>query len=382
MPNRCPSGRTLNPLSLSHGCVAVEVERAHYDLAVVGGGPAGTSAAITAARNGASVVLFDSSDFPRQKVCGEFVSAESLGPLRELLREHERADGTLAEAPIIERARIFASGRVAETSIQPPGLSIPRTVLDLLLWECAQQAGVAAHSKCEALAIEGEGPFAVSTARGEFVADAIILCTGRWSRFSDASVVASGPKWIGVKAHYREPSPALSTDLYFFDNGYCGVQPVAQDVVNVCALVRSDAATTLEAVFQRSPQLQVRAEQWERITAPVSTAPVLHRKPMCLRGRMLLAGDAAGFIDPFAGDGISLALRSGQAAAECILRNASSLDDACQEYEAVYRGQFAPLIAASTRVRKLTSLPGIGRSVALQMLRIPGVLPFVIRRTR
>ncbi len=69
----------------------MEIERTHYDLAIVGGGPAGTSAAITAARNGASVVLFDSSEFPRQKVCGEFVSAESLGLLRELLRGHERA---------------------------------------------------------------------------------------------------------------------------------------------------------------------------------------------------------------------------------------------------------------------------------------------------
>ncbi|MFZ0704961.1 MAG: NAD(P)/FAD-dependent oxidoreductase [Candidatus Korobacteraceae bacterium] len=360
----------------------MEVEQGRYDLAIVGGGPAGASAAITAARKGASVVLFDSSDFPRQKVCGEFVSAESLGLLRELLRGHERADDVLQSAPPISRARIFASGRVAESPIEPSGLSIPRTVLDLLLWECAQQAGVTAHSKCEALAIGGEGPFTVSAAHGEFVADAIILCTGRWSRFSDSSEVASGPKWIGVKAHYRERNPALSTDLYFFDNGYCGVQPVSRDAVNVCALVRSDSATTLEAVFRCSPQLQARAEQWQRITAPVSTAPVVYRKPVCLRGRMLLAGDAAGFIDPFAGDGISLALRSGQAAAECILRNARSLKDACQEYEAVYREQFAPLIAASTRVRRLTSLRGIARPVALQMLRIPGVLPFVIRKTR
>ena len=360
----------------------MEVRRARFDVAVVGGGPAGTSAAITAARSGASVVLFDSSDFPRQKVCGEFVSAESLTLLHELLRGHERADGILQGAPVLARARIFASGRMAETTIDPPGLSIPRAVLDRVLWECAQQAGVAAHSKCEVLSVDGDGPFTLSTSRERFVARAVILCTGRWSRFSDSHAVVSGPKWIGVKAHYREHGPEQSTDLYFFDNGYCGVQPVAPDAVNVCALMRSDAATTLEAVFERSPELKERARKWERIMAPVSTAPVLYRKPVCLRGRTLLTGDAAGFIDPFAGDGISLALRSGQAAAQCVLRNASSLEDACREYDALYREQFAPLIAASTRVRRLTTLPGIARPVALQLLRIPGVLPFVIKKTR
>ena len=363
----------------------MEVERTNFDLAVVGGGPAGTSAAINAARSGASVMLCDSSDFPRQKVCGEFVSAESLGLLRELLRGHERANEILQEAPGVGRARIFASGRMAETPIEPPGLSIPRTVLDLLLWECAQKAGVVARSKCEVLTIEGRGPFTLGTAQGDFQARAVVLCAGRWSRFSDSTAVGSGPKWIGVKAHYRERNPAPSTDLYFFDNGYCGVQPVSDDTVNVCALVRADSATTLEAVFNRSPQLQARAAQWERITTPVSTAPVLYRKPTCLRDNILLAGDAAGFIDPFAGDGISLAMRSGRAAAECLRRlfsGASSLQGACREYEAVYRQQFAPLIAASTRVRRLTSLPRITRPFAMQMLRIPGVLPFMIRKTR
>ena len=137
--------------------------------------------------------------------------------------------------------------------------------------------------------------------------------------FPIPATVGAGPKWIGVKAHYRERDPAQSTDLYFFDHGYCGVQPVSADAVNVCALVRSDSATTSGGSVRVARRNFRRGrQQWERITAPVSTAPVLYRKPICLRDNMLLAGDAAGFIDPFAGDGISLALRSGKAAAECL----------------------------------------------------------------
>ena len=191
-----------------------------------------------------------------------------------------------------------------------------------------------------------------------------------------ADLSGSGSKLIIVSPIPQQAPTCISSTTDTAACSRCGRR------VNVCALVRSDAATTLEAVFRRSPQLRARAERWERISPTVSTAPVLYRKPTCLRGRVLLAGDAAGFIDPFAGDGISLALRSGQAAAECIVRNASLLGDACQEYEAVYRQQFAPLIAASTRVRRLVSLPGVTKAFVLQLLRVPGVLPYVIRKTR
>lgn len=333
---------------------------------------------------GVSVGLFDLSDFPRQKVCGEFVSAESLELLRDLLHAHPHAEKLFGDAPAISRARILLSGSCLETAIDPPALSIPRYALDLLLWESAQQAGVSAHKKCDVLSVEGQGPFTLVTAEGEISARAVILCAGRWSRFSEADV-PPGPKWIGLKAHYREPSPSQSTDLYFFDKGYCGVQPVASDVINVCSMVRSDVATTLPEVLRVSPSLARRAAGWQPLMPVVSTAPLIYRKPRAVRDNLLLAGDAAGFIDPFAGDGISLALRSGQAAANCLrpfLAGATSLDASLRNYETLYERQFAPLIAAASRVRGLLLLPEIARTVALQMLRIPGLLPYVIRKTR
>ena len=61
-----------------------------HDLIVIGGGPAGTSAAITCARSGAHVLLLERGRFPRQKVCGEFVSAESLALLDDLLAPQDK----------------------------------------------------------------------------------------------------------------------------------------------------------------------------------------------------------------------------------------------------------------------------------------------------
>src|SRR6266404_2265904 len=108
----------------------------HYDLIIIGGGPAGTSAAITAARGGAGVLLLERGRFPRHKVCGEFVSAESLGLLSELLH-HDHAP-LLRDAVRIPQARVFLDGRIVQTVVDPPAASIARLDLDAALWHSAK----------------------------------------------------------------------------------------------------------------------------------------------------------------------------------------------------------------------------------------------------
>jgi len=356
-----------------------------FDLAIIGGGPAGSSAAITAARLGARVVLFEARDFPRHKVCGEFVSAEALDVLANLLQELPTARALLDAAPAIHRARLFRGARQLEVPLSPAALSITRYDLDAQLWLAAQVAGVETLANCGVSAIEGEGPFRLTTPGGNYAAKALIAAAGRWSRFMLDRTVPPGPGWIGVKGHFRESNPGLWTDLYFFEHGYCGVQPVAEDLVNACAMVRSDCAGSLQEVFRLHPKLSERAAGWMPVTSMVSTAPLIYRGAQPVRGNVLFAGDAAGFIDPFVGDGISIALRSGQIAARCIskfLSAEAALPESVASYQRQYTRQFAPLLSVASRVRSLLSLPLIARAAAWELLRLPGVMPLIIRRTR
>ncbi len=356
-----------------------------FDIAVIGGGPAGTSSAITASRVGARVVLFESGEFPRQKVCGEFVSAESLGMLRDLVRHEAGSESLLRSAPVIERTRLFLSGRVIKAPVEPTALSIPRYDLDAVMWQAAVNAGVDARSSCEVRTVRGDGPFRIDTSAGEVGAKAAIVAAGRWSRFKPDTAMPNGPKWIGVKTHYRERNPDRSTDLYFFEQGYCGVQPVGDDVVNVCAMVRSDRATSLKEVLVRHPALAERSRSWQPVTEQVTTAPLLHLPPQPIRDNMMFVGDAAAFIDPFVGDGISIALRSGRVAVESLrdfLDIKSSLRSALTTYENEYARQFVPLITAASRIRGALSWPAPARMLAFELLRLPGLMPYVIRRTR
>ena len=356
-----------------------------FDLAVVGAGPAGSSAAISAARMGLNVALFEARDFPRHRVCGEFISAESLDLLAGLLLGAPEAESLLANAPVIDHTRLLLGERMIEAAISPAGLSISRYHLDALLWGAAQRSGVEVHPICEVTASDGDGPFTLQTSSGSYSARALIVAAGRWSQFTVDRRLPPGPRWIGLKAHFREPNAKPSTDLYFFDHGYCGVQPVATDVVNACAMVRSDCATSLDEVFALHPKLAERSAGWHALMQAVSTAPLVYRAPQPVCGNMVLVGDAAAFIDPFAGDGIAIALQSGRDAAQGLgefLCGRILLLEAVAAYRLKYARQFAPLISAAAQMRSLFSLPAIAKPAVFELLRLSGLVPYVIRKTR
>lgn len=357
-----------------------------YDLAVIGGGPAGTAAAITTASYGARVLLLEKGSFPRNKVCGEFVSAESLALLGSLLPP----DSTLlARAPRIRRARVFIDNRVLKTAVEPAAASIARLEFDAALWNSALDRGVHARERQSVLSVQGTGPFAVKTAAEEFTARSLIDASGRWSNLNRKENGNSEVKWLGIKAHFKEETAEDSVDLYFFEGGYCGVQPVgaaAENRINVCAMIRSDVGKTLDDSFRQQMDLQKRSEHWERITDVVATSPLLFHDPAPVQKNILSVGDASGFIDPFVGDGISLALRSGALAARCLrkfVEGQESLQEVAESYEQAYRRELGRVFYSSSRIRQLLSFPAPIRAGILAILAtFPALTRRIVRKTR
>ena len=189
------------------------------------------------------MLLLERTRFPRHKVCGEFVSAESLGLLQLLLANDFRH--LLTRAPHIANSRIFLDESILEARIDPPAASIARFDLDAALWETCCVEGVETHAETVVKSVNGDGPFRIVSGRQVFEADSMINASGRWSSFTSPEVRAQNnkTKWIGIKGHFYEASAAPSTDLYFFDGGYCGVQPVSTATngsgtrINACAMV-------------------------------------------------------------------------------------------------------------------------------------------------
>jgi flavin-dependent dehydrogenase len=365
----------------------------NWDLVVIGGGPAGASAAITAARAGVQVLLLEKGNFPRHKVCGEFVSGEALHLLNTLLASSLETRTLLSRVPRITGARLFLDGRTVHVPVDPPAASLARFDMDAALWRAATAAGVATQTDTPVLGVTGRGPFHIHTATGDVTARAVIDTAGRWSNLTEhVPEVASAPKWIGLKAHFSEETPAPTTDLYFFNGGYCGMQPVslgdepASSRIVVCTMVRADVATRLEDVFRCEPRLLARSRNWKPLSEPISTAPLLFRKPVPVRDGILRAGDAAGFVDPFVGDGMALALRGGALAAGsllALLQGSATLEQATASYVSSYQECIAPVFRASSFLRRMLALPFGVRQPILRILEaFPSLPRMMMSKTR
>jgi len=363
-----------------------------YDLIVVGAGPAGSACAITAVRSGARVLLLDKDNFPRHKVCGEFVSSESRHIVDSLLGDENH----FAAPPTITSSRIFLDSRQITIPVEPPASSIPRYDLDAALLVAAKTAGV---EVCENVLVRDvhnsdqhntqQPAFTVTTSAGTFTSKAVVNASGRWSELTQREALnkrsPDKTKWIGLKAHFCEESAPSSVDLYFFHGGYCGVQPINGTSVNACAMVQADVARSLEEVFALNPELQRRSREWVQQFPNVTTSGLRFRDPRTEDRGMLLAGDAAAFIDPFAGDGISLALHGGVMAAQSLmpfLDQHASLAQVHAAYRTAYFRQLAPALRNASHIRRLLSAPAWLRAGIMTLAGNRLIGKMLVRETR
>jgi flavin-dependent dehydrogenase len=306
------------------------------DLAIIGGGPAGTAAALEARRPGMRVAIWERDRFPRDKVCGEFLSAESLPLLeRDIPAALERG------AAIRSAEFISCSGRIRAFSLPRPGRGLSRRLMDEALWNAAALAGTECREGEGVLRLRRLDPTTDSGAAWELQSAsgtlartrALLVACGRWwtlegfpSPARDKKNGAVGP-WMGAKAHFQGVALRDAVEMYYFPGGYCGLAPIEDGHYNACCLVHRnlvrdssassfvDFAAWLKSVA-RHPVLETRLRGSQQASETVSTAPVHPARQSADHNGALLAGDASGFLDPFTGDGISMALHSGRLAAE------------------------------------------------------------------
>jgi menaquinone-9 beta-reductase len=361
-----------------------------WDAAVIGGGPAGCSAAISLAERGWRVALFESQTYPHDKLCGEFLSPECAGPLAAL----GVLDRVMAENPVrIHTARITTpEGTTWQENLPGTALGISRKTLDALLAERAREAGAVVFEATTVDAVTGslrDGFELATRSRGKRTAHkarAVIGAQGRRSavdRVLGRRFFARRHPFVALKAHFWGPAVPEQIRLHTFTGGYCGISEIEGGARVLCLLVREDvfhkfggkksADAFIQWMQDQNPALQSWLQEAERIHErwiAIAQVPFVN-KPV-VEGDILMAGDAAGLIAPLAGNGITMALSAGRLSAgflSCFLAGEIERAELCGSYKSTWKKQFGLRLRLGRALQPLMFNPKAART-ALQVLNL------------
>jgi flavin-dependent dehydrogenase len=270
-------------------------------IQIVGGGLAGLTLGIALRKKEIPVTVFEAGNYPRHRVCGEFVSGRG----REILDALGLKEKCLAAGAIEARSSIFFSGNSESPlrALPSPALCLSRFAMDKLLADEFQTLGGELRT-----GVRWQNDFSKGTVRA----------SGRRVQATE-----NGWRWFGLKVHARNVSPAADLEMHVFKNGYVGICKLAGGEVNVCGLFRRNGSAAPQQngfdLLRGNPGtiLHGRLAQAEFDENSFCSVAGLSLQPQRASEKSeVCIGDALTMIPPVTGNGMSLAFESAQLAAE------------------------------------------------------------------
>jgi len=360
------------------------------DVLVVGAGPAGASAALTARARGLDVLLVDKAAFPRDKTCGDGLTASALRLLEGLgvdapaLPGYERVQETVLVSP---------SGRQVDLPL--PGVGdhsavVPRAELDAALVRHVRASGIEFREATPITRLNENGDMMRAELGDDtsVAADFVVAADGHWSAVRRLREASDGPDlgtWHAVRQYFRGVTDRRQWVLFERDllPGYAWVFPLAGGRANVgFGILRADhsgagrsgkdLATLWRDVVER-PSVRAVLGPAAEPEGPHRAWPIpaSYDESRLTDGRVLYTGDAAAVVDPMTGEGIAQALETGALAIEAVVHGREPAAVAARYRRAVHRSVGRDLRFASALQRVLRSSLG-----ARAAIRAAGLTPW------
>lgn len=327
----------------AHSFMILPSRNSEQRILIIGGGVAGATCALQLARHGLHVDLAEKAQFPRNKACGCCIGGAGLAILQTIgLREQVMSSG-------LQTSRWIASMDAKQVELTLPiGVAVSREKLDPLILDAAVSAGATLKTHCEA------------TVRAAHAGAPVVVClkdaNGTCETKYDVVVVAAGlsAAGLGELLPWEETpngpfgfSCMMQIDgvepaaIYMActDDGYVGLVKLADGQVDVAAALAPGAAAARAGTpFERVRQIVAESafpfevpdlfhagegtnSDVNRPIPETYTTPPLRRSRRAGNGRIIAIGDAAGYVEPFTGEGMTWAMQSAVAAAELIAKS-------------------------------------------------------------
>ena len=373
-----------------------------FDVAIIGGGPAGSSAAMLLSRMGYSVSIIEKKSFPREVLCGEFISKEVVEFLQENLLYEEFL--SLNPNPITSFRFSGENGKDLISSLKFTAYGIKRSRLDNFLLSKAKENGAEIFQPAEVREIikqtDGYLLKIKSGVQEEFTLNSkiIIAAYGKQNildKNSGRDFYRKKSKLNGVKFHidkvHFNSFNLEEIQIYTGRGVYCGLNAVDKNTITLCFLEKRNK-------LQYSPKdllLQLSRENikfnallsqdfFDYVeTLPVyGTGNIYFGKRDIVNEGIFYIGDAAGVIAPLVGDGIGMAVQSAGLVSDILFRNNLVQEKAGIEFEKEWSNMFLRRISLAGIIQK-SVLNNSFRNPGIKMVSLfPGALSTIIKYTR
>lgn len=363
---------------------------ADTDVLVVGGGPVGLAAAVEARLAGLSCVLVEPRQHPLDKACGE-------GLLPGALRSLERLGVNVNGMDLVGIRYVDGNRQVAHRFRAGPGRGVRRTVLSTALVARADEIGVLRRTgRVEQVAQDGSGirvrcshsaPGWVGLQGGdpvdEISARWLLACDGLHSPLRRALGLAAPAalpgiaarrvvRRYGIRRHFVVAPWSDHVEVHWAADAEVYVTPVAPDCVGVAVL--GPRGRSYDAVLAGLPALRGRLEGAAPVGALRGAGPLHQRSLRRVAGRVLLLGDAAGYVDALTGEGLRIGFASARAAVGCLVRDdPRGYERAWRSLSRDYRAVTSGLVIAAQR-------PRVRRAIVPTAVRLPRVYGALVDR--
>ncbi len=363
-----------------------------FDVVIVGGGLAGLTSAIHLSQFNTQVLLIEKNEYPKHKVCGEYISNEVLPYLNSL--GIDPIKNGAKEISKVELTTVKSNQIHGELPLGGFGMS--RYCIDELLANKALKNGVTIlQDSVENIHYEQNSLRVTTKSKQNFTSKVVIGAFGKRSNLDvkmNRKFIQKKSPYLAVKTHVQGDFPEDHVALHNFKGGYCGVSKVENDSINLCYIVSFSAFKKYKSiqefqeavVYQNTYLNQVFKESKPVFEKPLTISQVSFETKSPVEDHIIMCGDTAGMIHPLCGNGMGMAISSAKIASEEILRflnNEISRSELEKNYLRNWNKEFKARLRVGHFIAWLFRNQFISEVAHSILKRVPSLLPKIIRLT-
>ncbi|WP_281322111.1 NAD(P)/FAD-dependent oxidoreductase [Flavobacterium aestivum] len=362
-------------------------------ITIIGGGLAGLTAAIHLIKMGLKVVLIEKNEYPKHKVCGEYIS-------NEVISYFDWLSLTITELNPTSISKLHFSttnGKSIHCDLPLGGFGVSRYALDSFLFRKALEIGCEViQDNVESITFENNN-FTITTSNNRVLNSEIVIgAFGKRSNIDlklNRNFIQKKSHWLAVKAHYSGNFPNDLVGLHNFEGGYCGVSKVENDAINICYLASYETFKNYKNIEEyqnhvvvKNPHLDLILKESKLLfEKPLTISQISFDKKETVKDHILMIGDTAGLIHPLCGNGMAMAIHSAQIVSQLIIKyyndEIKSRDELEKKYTKEWNLNFKDRLRMGHYLGFLLQKQTLSAILMKILIKLPSLMGIIIKKT-